>query len=369
MPPRPIPKAVRTDRSDAVSGMSATRLARIALAAGLVLLALWVASDFLVALAWAVVIALTTWPLYRQFAKRMPGGHNGTLAPFVFTFLAGFLLFVPVTLALHQAAQESHALLRFVAHIRENGLPAPAWLSVLPFGEHTARWWQANLADPRGAAEWLGSNVDKQAEVAWTRALGAQLLHRLFLFFLTLVALYGLLRHGAWIAKRVLETADRLVGDPGERLASRMAETVRGTVNGTLIVAVAEGAIIGCAYAVAGVPSPLLFALLTAAFAMVPFGAWAMFSIAALLLLQAGEVAAAAGVFGFGAVVMIVGDTFVWPALVGKEAHLPFLAALIGIFGGLQTFGLIGLVLGPIIIATLWSAWREWLGTPEPAAK
>jgi predicted PurR-regulated permease PerM len=349
--------------------LSATQVTRIALAAILVLLALWVAADFLVALAWAVVIALATWPLYRRFAERMPGRRQSALAPLAFTLMVGALLFVPMMLAVHQAAQESQVLLRSLTHVRENGLPVPGWLPSLPFGEQTVRWWQANLADPRGAVEWLGSNVDKQAEVAWTRALGAQLLHRLFLFFLALVALYALLRHGAWIAQRVLETADRLIGDPGERLASRMAETVRGTVNGTLIVALAEGAIIGCAYAVAGLPSPLLFALLTAAFAMVPLGAWVVFSAAALLLLQAGQILAAAGIFSFGAAVMIAGDTFVWPALVGKEARLPFLAALIGIFGGVQTFGLIGLVVGPMIIATLWSAWREWLGTPERAAK
>jgi len=366
---RQLPKAVRHDRSEAAR-LSVTQVTRMVLAGTLVLLALWIASDFLVALAWAGVIALAVWPLYRRFAERMLGGRQGVPAPLAFTLVVGLLLFVPMILATHQAAQESQALLQLLARIRENGLPAPVWLSSLPLGEHTTRWWQANLADPKGVVEWLGSNdVNKQADVAWTRALGAQFLQRLFLFFLTLAALYVLLHNGAWIARRVLETADRLVGDPGQRLASRMAETVRGTVNGTLIVALAEGAIIGCAYAVAGVPSPLLFALLTAAFAMVPLGAWVVFGAAALLLLQAGQAVAAAGVFGFGAAVMIAGDTLVWPALVGKEARLPFLAALIGIFGGLQTFGLIGLVLGPMIIATLWSAWREWLGTPEPPSK
>ena len=85
---------------------------------------------------------------------------------------------------------------------------------------------------------------------------------------------------------------------------------------------------------------------------MVPFGAWIVFTTAALLLaFQGGSVFAATGVFFFGAVVMVIGDTFVWPTLVGNQARLPFLAALIGIFGGLQTFGLIGLFIGPMILA------------------
>jgi predicted PurR-regulated permease PerM len=86
------------------------------------------------------------------------------------------------------------------------------------------------------------------------------------------------------------------------------------------------------------------------------------FSVAALVLLvQGGSAFAAACVFAWGAVVMLIGDHFVWPALVGGAARMPFLLALVGIFGGLQTFGLIGLFIGPVIMAALVTIWREWL--------
>jgi predicted PurR-regulated permease PerM len=97
---------------------------------------------------------------------------------------------------------------------------------------------------------------------------------------------------------------------------------------------------------------------------MLPLGAWVAFSAAPLLLLVSGSALAAAGVFGWGAAVMVIGDHLVWPALVGGAARLPFLLALIGIFGGLQTFGLLGLF-GPVIMAALITVWREWL-MPEP---
>ena len=97
---------------------------------------------------------------------------------------------------------------------------------------------------------------------------------------------------------------------------------------------------------------------------------WRAFTAAALaLVLGGGSGWAALGVFGWGAVVMIVGDHFVWPTLVGGAARLPFLFALVGIFGGLQTFGLIGLVLGPVIMAALLTVWREWLGAAGTSAK
>jgi predicted PurR-regulated permease PerM len=335
-------------------------VARIALVLGLLLLSLWIAREFLTALSWAVVIALASWPTYRHFAERVSKSSK-VLVPLAFTGLVSLVLFLPVALAMHQAALESQALAQSLAHIRLNGLPVPAWLSQVPLGDHGARWWSANLSDPTNISEWLGPD-DKRTEATWTRALGGELLHRLFLFFMVLIALFVLLRDGAWIGNRVLETADRLLGDPGERLASKMVDTVRGTVTGTVVVAVAEGILIGAAYVFAGVPNPLLFALLTMAFAMVPFGAWVVFTAAALLLaFQGGSVLAAASVFGVGAVVMLIGDTFIWPALVGNQARMPFLVALIGIFGGLQTFGLIGLFLGPMVLATLWIVWRDWL--------
>jgi predicted PurR-regulated permease PerM len=114
----------------------------------------------------------------------------------------------------------------------------------------------------------------------------------------------------------------------------------------------------------------MLFTLLTIAFAMVPFGAWAAFSVASVvLLISDGNLWSALGVFGWGVAVMLAGDHFVWPTLVGNAARLPFLVALIGIFGGLQVFGLIGLFVGPVIMAALLTVWREWLVRVDDAER
>ena len=188
----------------------------------------------------------------------------------------------------------------------------------------------------------------------WSKSFGGQLLRRLFLALLTFMALFMLLRDGETIAARLLGLADRWLGAPGERLADRMVVAVRGVVNGTVVVAVGEGIIIGIGYLVAGVPHAVLFAILTAAFAMLPLGAWFAFTAAALvMLLEGGSGIAAALVFGWGALVMVIGDNFVQPGLIGGAARLPFLWALIGIVGGLETFGLVGLFLGPVIMAAL----------------
>jgi predicted PurR-regulated permease PerM len=269
-------------------------------------------------------------------------------------------------LTVHQIAQGSDGLARWVGELRENGLPVPGWVAQLPIaGEYLDRWWEANLGRPKVVVEWL-SGVHMESVTAWTSALGGALLHRLFLFLITLIALFLLFHDGAWLANRTLATADLLLGDAGERLASKIADAIRGTVNGTVLVALAEGTIIGIGYVLAGVPNPLLFAVLTTAFAMVPFGAWIALAVAALvLLLHGGTPLVAAGLVGFGAAVMLIGDNVVQPALIGGSTRLPFLLGLIGILGGLQSFGLIGLFLGPVIMAALLTVWREWMDTAD----
>jgi predicted PurR-regulated permease PerM len=145
--------------------------------------------------------------------------------------------------------------------------------SSFPFtGDFLANWWQSNLSDPKAAGQWL-RGLNLESFTAWTRALGGEVLHRLMLFFITLVALFFVYRDGGWLSERALATADRFIGDPGERLATKIVEAVRGTVNGTVVIAVLEGIIIGLAYMLIGAPNALLLSLLTIAFAMLPLGA------------------------------------------------------------------------------------------------
>lgn len=338
------------------------QIARAVLALAMVALAAWTAGDFLPSLAWAIVLAITTWPLYLRFAALMPDPLKRTIAPLVFTVITGIVLLIPLMLAVHQLAQASDALVRWVGELQKSGVPVPEWVAQLPLaGDFVVNWWRANLSDPKAAAQWL-RGVNMETLTAWMGTLGGELLHRLLLFFITLLALFFLYRDGGWLAERTLATADRLIGDPGERLASKIVEAVRGTVNGTVVVAVLEGIIIGFAYALIGSPDALLFALLTIAFAMMPLGLAVSVCLFSLLLLMQGFAALSVlALFLFGMAAAIVGDNFIWPALVGRGARLPFLLALIGVLGGVQTFGLIGLFVGPVIMAVVLVIWREWV--------
>jgi predicted PurR-regulated permease PerM len=341
----------------------AQAVTRTAIAILVVLLAAWVARDFLVALTWAAVIAIAAWPIYIRFMTPIFGGRSPALAPLLFTFLTGLVLLVPIILTVHQIAQGSDAFARSLNQLQQSGIPVPVWLVRLPIaGEYLDLWWRANLSNPEVLVEWL-RGVNTENITAWTSTLGGALLHRLFLFLVTLMALFLVLRDGAWLADHTRITAGRLLGSPGERLVRKIADAVRATVNGTVAASIVKGAVIGIAYVLTGVPHPLLFTVLTITLAMVPLGAWVALTTAVLILLiHGGTWLVAVGLAGFGAAILLIGENFIQPALIGGAARLPFLLVLIGIIGGMQSFGLLGLFLGPVIMAALLTIWREWIG-------
>jgi predicted PurR-regulated permease PerM len=149
-----------------------------------------------------------------------------------------------------------------------------------------------------------------------------------------------------------------------EGLLTRAAEAIRATVDGIVLVAVAEGAIMAGVYATVGAPHPILFGAVTGIFAMVPFAAPVVFGAVAVLLGSRGAVGAAVGVLVAGTIVLFVADHLVRPMIIRGGAKLPFLWVLLGILGGIESFGLVGIFLGPALMAALVSLWRSWVAEP-----
>jgi len=134
---------------------------------------------------------------------------------------------------------------------------------------------------------------------------------------------------------------------------------VRATVNGLVLVGLAEGVLLGIGYQFAGVPSAMLWAAVTGILAIIPFGAPLAFGAAAALLAWQGSTVAAIAIVILGVVVLFVADHFVRPTMIGNATQLPFLAVLLGILGGVETLGLIGLFIGPVVMTLFVTLWHE----------
>jgi len=344
------------------------RIARVVLAIALLGLGAWILHRFLAALAWAGVLAIALWPLYRRLARILPGDKEGVLAPLLATLLIAVIFTGPFIYVAIESAHEIGLAVHLLGEAQQNGIPVPQWVPQLPLvGHPMEEWWQANLSNPDAARELLG-RVSPRSVAASARLYGAEVVHRLIIFGFTLLTLFFLFRYGTAFSAQLLRLGDRLFGADGERIGRHMVQAVLATVNGLVLVGLGEGALLGIAYMIVGLPHAVSIAALTGVLAVIPFGAPVIFVAAALYLAAMGNTLAGVAVACVGFVVVFIADHFIRPVIIGGAARLPFLWVLLGILGGLESFGIVGLFLGPAIMAALISLWRDWTEIPTAAA-
>jgi predicted PurR-regulated permease PerM len=342
--------------------MSAAQTRTSLIAAALLFLAgLYTLHEFLPALIWALVFAIGVWPLFDRAARRWPK-HKKGLLPAAVVLAVTLIFVVPVTLVAVPVARDAHALADWVEQARHSGVAAPPLLGELPYGAKLVAWWQANLGQPGQISE-ITSRTLRGGLLTAGRRFGSEALHRLVLLGFMLLALFLLLREAEGVVQQIRVASRRAFGPAGEDVGRQLVLSVHGTVNGLVLVGLAEGAILGIAYLIVGVPHATLFGLLTALLAMVPFGAGVAFGIAAIVLLAVNKVVGAIVVVVLGSIVTFISDHFFRPILIGGATRLPFLWVLLGILGGVTAWGLVGLFLGPAILAALILLWREWVGS------
>ena len=341
--------------------------ASLALATAVVALGLWVLQDFLPALAWAGVLAIALWPVYEQLLRVLPERGGEVLGPLLITTVIAVVIIAPLVLLGLALARESHIVIGFVGEARHNGVAVPYWVENLPLvGPTVSQWWTDNLGDPAVAEELIGRNLRELASEA--RQYGGEVVHRVALLLFTLLTLFFLFRDGSALTVRLRQLSDRLIGVRGEVIGRHVIAAVHGTVNGLVLVGLAEGILLGIAYVAVGLPYPASVGAVTAVAAIIPFVAPVVYCLASLYLFAAGNTIGALIILVFGSVLLFVADHFIRPVLIGGAARLPFLLVLFGLLGGLETMGFLGLFLGPAVMAALVALWREWTDT-EPVAE
>ncbi|MDG2533233.1 AI-2E family transporter [Sphingomonas sp. HITSZ_GF] len=345
---------------------TAQRAARLALVGALLLVGLWVAHGFVPALLWAVVLTIAVDPLHLKLRAWLHGTHP-VVIPLIITLLAALIVLVPLAFGVTQALREAHDIVSWIGQAQAQGVPVPEWVARLPFGADAVRsWWQTHLARPEDAAEQLRM-LSGSEWLTHSRTIGANVAHRAVVFGFTLLTLFFVLRDRDALLAQGRRAVLKLFGLTGERVGTQAIRSVRGTIDGLVLVGLAVGAIMAVIYLVAGVPHPLLLGGVTAIAAMIPFGAPVVFGLAAVLLLIQGSVVGAVVVVAVGAAIIFVADHFIRPAMIGGATQLPFIWVLIGILGGVETLGLLGLFIGPAVMAVLVMLWREFLA-PSPVS-
>jgi len=335
------------------------RLMRWILPVLLLLALVYLLDTFLVSLMWGAVLALATWPVLGWLqTKGVARGLSVTLVVLGLILIFG----IPALLVATSLTRELRAISIYLQAVNRTGLPAPEWMYTIPLlQEYALEWWQENLAAPGSILRLIGQIPGATFGLISGRlsSIGGMALANalyVFLAFLTMV----ILQMNAQVVVRYLDSAGWHLAPRTYAVVRRLLPlSVRGTALGLCSVAVLEGVVLGIAYAIAGAPMPVLLGVLTGYLALLPGGAPFSFIAVSVLLLTIGKTTAAVGLVLWGSIELFLVDKFVRPKIIGSTVHLPFLAVLFGLLGGVTSMGVIGLFVGPFLVAMLFAWLRE----------
>ncbi len=321
-------------------------------------LTFWVLSPFLASLAWAGILAYVTWPLHQWLCRRLPGRDN--LTALLMTLGVAATLLLPMVWVLITLVADLAAASATFRQVSAHGLPPlPAGVLTWPGGEWLAAQYQRVQADP----EWVRAQIAALGLTDATnlRNVAGDVGRNVGKFGLAVFALFFLYRNGDSVLTQFRGVATRWLGEAAPGYIQAVGVTVRAVVFGIVLTALAQGVLAGLGYWVAGVAAPALWGVITALVSMIPFVGPVVWLGLSLSLLAQGETQAALGLFLWGALVVSWIDNLIRPLVISGPTRIPFLLVFLGVLGGLNAFGLIGLFLGPVLLAVSVAIWREWL--------
>lgn len=334
-------------------------LISISFTVSVVVLAAVIAFHFLVPLVWAGIIAMATWPLFERLERWL--GQRTTVVAIVLTTAVTLVVMIPLVWLTIKGVHEARIFANFLVQANGEGVPAPEWINSLPWvGDYAKEWWETKLAHPGAVSEFMDTETGTIKSLrGFAKTIGVQVARRSVIFGFAIVCLFFFYRDGRKLADQINALGRYCLGHRWNLYASNLPTAIKATVNGLVLVGLGVGVIMGTCYAIAGVPLSVLLGAATAMLAMIPFGAPIAFMTVALILLTQGSLVSAVVILAVGGVVMFVADHFVRPVIIGNATQLPFLAVLFGILGGVETLGLVGLFIGPVVMVLFTTLWHE----------
>jgi predicted PurR-regulated permease PerM len=331
--------------------------------AALLATAFWIVRPFLAAGLWAAMIATSTWPV-RLRLQTVFGGRRAP-ATALLTLVLLLVLVIPFYLAISALVENAEDIANLSHSVESMSLPQPpAWLESVPLvGAKAAEQWR-ELAS--ATPEELTARVTPYARdiarwlVAEIGSIGALLLN----FLLTVILSAILYTSGDSAAAGVERFARRLGGDPAEKAVRLAAQAVRGVALGVIVTALVQTALVALGLIAIGIPFAPVLTLASFVLAIAQIGAapilvgaviWGYYELGTLW----------GTVFLVWAVFCSTIDNLVRPVLIKRGADLPLLLVFAGVVGGLIAFGVVGLFIGPVVLAVTYMLLGDWLASRE----
>lgn len=334
---------------------------------GLIAASFWILRPFIPSLLWATMIVVAAWPLMVQIEALLWGRR--ALAATVMT-AALLLLFVgPFSLAIGTLVVHLDQIVDWAQSLRSLNMPAPpAWVENIPLvGTKIASAWR----------QFASSGLEEMARYGapYAKVTGTWLLSQLGSFgamtgefLLTVLISAVLFVRGDVAVTDLCRFGRRLAGANGERAVYLAGQAIRGVALGIVLVALGQAVLAGIGLAVAGVPLPLLLTALMFLCGVVQVGVVPVLVLAVVWLYWQGSTGWATALLFWTFFVGTI-DNVIRPILIQKGARLPLLLVVAGVIGGLISFGLVGIFVGPVVLGVSYMLLEAWLWeeTEEPA--
>ena len=334
---------------------------------GLIAASFWVLRPFLLATVWAMTLVIATWPLMLR-VQRYAGNRRGP-AVLVMTLALLLILILPFWLAISTIVAniaEIRFLLRTVLTLRVP--PPPDWLGGLPLvgSWATDAWGQLTAVGVSDLAPKLTPYAGDLTE--WFAAAVGGLGGMFVQFLLTVVVaaiMYSNGEHGAAI---VIRFGRRLGGDHGEAAVVLAGQAIRSVALGVVVTALAQSVLGGIGLAVVGIPFASLLTALMFILCLAQLGPSLVLIPAIIWMYYSGATLGGTVLVVFAVVATIL-DSVLRPLLIRRGANLPLLLILAGVIGGLVAMGLLGIFIGPTVLAVAYTLLNAWMLQSEEAER
>lgn len=317
---------------------------------------------FIVPVLAATVICFASWPILLYLDRRL--GMHRKIAAGLLVLLIVLFIVVPVGMALFYAFGELQSWVRWASTANSVGAPAPDWLGRLPqVGAWLTQKWDEEIGHPGAISEivQLVSGANFGSIYRGVLTAGNLAFHLALTLVFMLIALFIFFRDGDKLVAQIDRAGQRiLLPERWHRLSRIVPAMITATVTGMTLIAIGEGVVLGVAYWIAGVSSPVILGVITAFMALVPGGAPLAFTLVSIYLMASSSTFAGLALFSWGCIELFVVDKTIRPMLVGGPVKLPFLPTFFGLIGGVETMGIVGLFIGPVLMALIVAMWREW---------
>jgi len=323
----------------------------------LALLCLLVLRPFISAALWAVILCFTTWPLFLSL-EEMLGGRR-TLAALIATLFLAAVIVVPVAILGATLADNVSALVSASQKLIREGPPSPPdWVASIPLvGSHIADYWNYLNQGSSVRLQELARLLPAAKVVAlWG---GSALAEGIFQITLSLIIAFFFYRDGHAAAAQLQMSLRRIAGERGDRLLDLAGATIRAVVYGILGTSLLQGVVAAIGFGIAGVPGAVSLGFVTFLLSLVPGGPPIVAAPAAFWLYRQGSLPWAIFMMAWGLMVGML-DNVVKPLLISRGGSTPMILVMLGVLGGALAFGVIGMFLGPTLVALGYSLFEQW---------